>query len=100
MVILLTMSETRTLVETKAHLSDLVARVNAHHERVTVTVHGQPRAVLIAPDDLESLEETIAILADSAGLGSILASEAELSDGLGESESQLVQAMTTRRTDR
>lgn len=32
------------------------------HERVTVTVHGRPSAVLIAPEDLEALEETLAIM--------------------------------------
>jgi prevent-host-death family protein len=34
-------------------------RVHDHHERVTVTVHGRPAAVLIAPEDLEALEETL-----------------------------------------
>jgi antitoxin YefM len=29
-----------------------------HHERVTVTVHGRPSAILIAPEDSEALEET------------------------------------------
>ena len=60
MVILATMSETRSLVDVKAHLSELVARVGSQHERVTVTVHGRPAAVLVAVDDLEALEETIA----------------------------------------
>ncbi len=53
-----------SLAEVKSHLSELVGRVNSQHERVTVTVHGKPSAVLIAPEDLESLEETIAILSD------------------------------------
>ncbi len=38
--------------------------MNAQHERVTVTVHGKPSVVLVATEDLESLEETIAILSD------------------------------------
>ena len=52
------------LADAKAHLSEVVSRVSKHHERVTVTVHGQPSAVLVAPDDLAMLEETIAVLAD------------------------------------
>ncbi|MCA1703453.1 MAG: type II toxin-antitoxin system Phd/YefM family antitoxin [Actinobacteria bacterium] len=59
LVILLTMA-TVPLAEVKAHLSELVGRVHDHHERVTVTVHGRPSAVLIAVEDLESLEETLA----------------------------------------
>jgi prevent-host-death family protein len=58
LVILMTMSEVSSLAETKAHLSELVARVGDQHERITVTVHGRPAAVLLAVDDLESLEET------------------------------------------
>ena len=54
------MSEVSSLGEAKAHLSELVARVGGQHDRVTVTVHGRPVAVLVAVDDLESLEETIA----------------------------------------
>src|SRR6266571_2706780 len=36
------------LGEVKSHLSELVGRVHDHHERVTVTVHGRPSAVLVA----------------------------------------------------
>jgi prevent-host-death family protein len=50
---------------TKAHLSELFARVYGQHERVTVTVHGRPSAVLLSVEDLESLEATIAILCDT-----------------------------------
>ena len=36
-----------------------------HHERVIVTKNGTPAAVLISPEDLEALEETLAVLGDS-----------------------------------
>ena len=85
------------LAGVKAHLSELVGRVHAQHERVTITVHGQPSAVLIATDDLESLEETIAILADSATMRRLAASDEELTRDEGESEAQLVQAVAQRR---
>jgi antitoxin YefM len=48
------------LGEVKSHLSELVSRVHEHHERVSVTVHGRPSAVLVAVDDLDQLEEILA----------------------------------------
>lgn len=99
MVILMTMT-VLSLAEVKSHLSELVGRVHSQHERVTVTVHGKPSAVLIATEDLESLEETIAILSDSEALSRLASSEAELVRGQGESEEQLAQAMNERRRQR
>ncbi len=86
-----------TLADVKAHLSELVGRVSGHHERVTVTVHGKPSAVLLAPEDLESLEETIAILADTETMRRLAASESELVRGEGESEADLAAAMARQR---
>jgi len=45
--------------------SEFIDRVQKHHERVVVTRNGTPAAVLISPEDLESLEETLAVLGDS-----------------------------------
>ena len=97
MVILMTMTETFSLADAKAHLSELVSRVDRQHERVTVTVHGRPSAVLLSPDDLEALEETIAILSDAEAVRQLAASDAELARGEGESEQDLVNAMRRRR---
>lgn len=85
------------LAHVKAHLSELVGRVNTQHERVSVTVHGKPSAVLIATEDLESLEESIAILSDPETMARLAASDAELARGEGESETELAQAMAERR---
>ncbi|MXW89460.1 MAG: type II toxin-antitoxin system Phd/YefM family antitoxin [Acidimicrobiaceae bacterium] len=41
-----------------------VERVNAHRERVVITRNGSTAAVMMSPDDLESLEETLAVLND------------------------------------
>lgn len=49
----------------KDRFSEYVDRVEREHERVLVTRNGRPAAVLISPEDLESLEETLAVLADS-----------------------------------
>lgn len=96
MVILMTMSETLSLAEVKAHLSELVGRVDRQHDRVTVTVHGRPSAVLLSPDDLESMEETIAILSDDDAVRQLFASDSELARGEGESEEDLADAMRRR----
>jgi antitoxin YefM len=91
------MSETIPLGEAKAHLSELVSRVGGQHERVTITVHGRPSAVLVAVADLESLEETVALLADANALRALAESDAELARGEGEDEASLAAAMRARR---
>jgi antitoxin YefM len=85
------------LAEVKSHLSELIGRVSREHERVTVTVHGRPSAVLLAVDDLEALEETIAVLSDQDTVRQLSASDAELGRGEGETEGQLAEAMKRRR---
>jgi prevent-host-death family protein len=85
------------LADVKAHLSEVVQRVNAQHERVTITVHGRPAAVLISVDDFESLEETIAVLSDPELVGQIRASQAERAAGLMETAEDLDAAMEARR---
>lgn len=85
------------LGEVKAHLSEIVSRVSSQHERVTVTVHGRPSAVLLSPDDLDALEETIAVLSDEELVRQLTASEADLAAGNVETEAQLADAMRRRR---
>lgn len=91
------MSEVRSLAEAKAHLSELVARAGTEHERITVTVHGRPTAVLLAVDDLDALEETIAVLSDAAALRALSDADAELARGEGEDRASLAAAMQARR---
>jgi antitoxin YefM len=75
----------------------LVARVGEQHERITVTVHGRPAAVLLAVDDLESLEETIAVLSDATALHALGQADAELARREGENQDTLTAAMQARR---
>lgn len=72
---ILVMSETLPLSSVKAHLSELVDRVEDQHDRVVVTRNGRPAAVLVSHDDLESLEETLAIMSDPALMAQIRESE-------------------------
>jgi antitoxin YefM len=61
---ILVMSETMSLAAVKARFSELVDRVERQQDRVVVTRNGKPAAVLISADDLESLEETLAVMSD------------------------------------
>ena len=61
---ILVMPETLSLAAVKARLSELVDRVVGQHDRVTITRNGRPAAVLVSPEDLDELEETLAILSD------------------------------------
>jgi prevent-host-death family protein len=47
------------LTDAKARLNELVEEAVTTHERVTITRHGRPAAVLIAVEDLEAIEETL-----------------------------------------
>lgn len=58
------MAETMSLAAVKARFSELVDRVERQQDRVVVTRNGKPAAVLISPEDLESLEETLAVMSD------------------------------------
>jgi antitoxin YefM len=55
---------TESLRNVRDHFSEWVDRVERERERVVVTRNGRPAAVLISPEDLESMEETLAILSD------------------------------------
>lgn len=69
--------------EARDHLSELLGEVERTHERVNITRHGRPIAVLLSPDDLESLEETIEILSRPGALEAIREGEAEIASGQG-----------------
>jgi prevent-host-death family protein len=75
------MSDTQPLSYVKAHLSELTDRVEGQHERIVVTRKGRPAAVLVSPDDLESLEETLAVLSDPELMRQIREGEAAVEAG-------------------
>ncbi len=75
------MSETLPLATVKARFSEIVDRVAREHERVIVTRNGQPAAVLLSPDDLESLEETLAVISDRSLTAQIRESQKAIARG-------------------
>ncbi len=78
---IMVMSEALPLSWVKAHLSELVDRVEGQHDRVVVTRNGRPAAVLISHEDLEGLEETLAALTDPDLMKQIRDSEAAVAAG-------------------
>ncbi len=72
---------TLPLAEIKKRLSEIVDRVEEHHERVILTRNGRPAAVILSPDDLESLEETLDLLSEPGALEEIRRSQEEIDRG-------------------
>ena len=75
------MSETLPLAEVKAKLSEMVDRVEHTQDRITVTRNGRPAAVLISPDELASLEDTLDLLSDPDAMAQLRAAQAALEAG-------------------
>jgi antitoxin YefM len=73
--------ESLSLSHVKAHLSEITDRVEGQHDRVVVTRKGRPAAVLVSPDDLESLEETLAAMSDPGLMEKIRAGEDAVDSG-------------------
>jgi antitoxin YefM len=65
----------------KARFSEIVDRVSHQQDRVIVTRNGKPAVVLVSTDDLESLEETLAIMSDRSLVAQIHESEKARSRG-------------------
>lgn len=87
------------LADARNRLSELISDVETTHARVTVTKHGHAAAVLISPDDLASLEETLDILSTPGALDEIGEAEAQVARGETVSE-QTIRADLARRTRR
>jgi antitoxin YefM len=75
------MTETLPFSDAKAHLSDLADRVEREHERILVTRNGRPSFVLVSPDELSALEETLEILSDPELMQSLRQSRREAARG-------------------
>jgi prevent-host-death family protein len=69
---------TLPLAEIKKRLSEIVDGVESRHDRVVLTRNGRPAAVILSPDDLESLEETLEILSNPVAVREIRKAETEI----------------------
>jgi len=75
------MSDTVPFSDAKSHLSELADRVEHDHDRILVTRNGRPSFVLISPDDLDSLEETLDIVLDAELMESLARSREQAERG-------------------
>jgi antitoxin YefM len=69
------------LSEAKARLSEIADEVGRTHERVYITRNGREYVVLLAAADLESIEATLELLADTPAQERIAAGEADFAAG-------------------
>lgn len=77
------------LSEAKARLSEIADEVGRTHERVHITRNGREHVVLLAAADLESIEATLELLADTQSQQRIAAGEADFARGDVLDEQQL-----------
>jgi len=69
------------MAQARDHLAELVESVQKTHDRVTLTRHGQPAAVIIAAADLDSILETLDVLSTPGALEAIREGEADVAAG-------------------
>jgi antitoxin YefM len=75
------MATAEPLRSVRDHLSEVVDRVERQHERVIITRNGHDAAVVISPEDLAQLEETISVLSDPEALADIREADAAYDRG-------------------
>ena len=86
---IMVMDATLPLAEIKKRLSEIVDGIETRHDRVVLTRNGRPAAVLISPDDLEALEETLEMLSNPAAMRAITRAETEIDKGKALTADQL-----------
>ncbi|MHB1988296.1 MAG: type II toxin-antitoxin system Phd/YefM family antitoxin [Acidimicrobiales bacterium] len=72
---------TLPLSEVKARLSEIAEEVATTHERVQITKNGRDYVVLLAAEDLESIEATLELLSDREAQGRIDRAEEDIAEG-------------------
>ena len=69
------------MAQARDRLAEVVESVQKTHDRVTLTRHGQPAAVIIAVADLDSILETLDILSTPGALEAIREGQADVAAG-------------------
>ena len=72
---------TLPLSEVKTRLSEIAEDVARTHERVQITKNGRDYVVLIAAEDLESIEATLELLSDPDAQQRLSRSEQDIARG-------------------
>lgn len=82
--------------DARNRLSELIDEVERTHERVEITRHGHAVAVLIAPDDLAALEETLDVLSSPETMRQLAESREAIATGDVLDAGDLATLMTQR----
>ena len=69
------------ITKIREDLPNIVDRANRLLAKYTVTVNGEPKAVVMSYDEYESLQETLDILSDPNALKDIKKAEKEFDEG-------------------
>ncbi len=75
------MTNLMSISDVRAKLPGLVKHVNKHNDRVLISVGGQPKAVIMSMEDMESWEETMELMAIPGLLKSLKKSEEQFKKG-------------------
>ena len=86
------------LSEAKARLSEIADEVGRTHERVHITRNGREYVVLLAAEDLESIEATLELLSDPAAQERLRRSQDDVERGDLVDEDEVRAMVTNRRT--
>lgn len=70
-----------TLADAQAHLPEIAEDIDELHERVTIARDGRRHLVIMAADELESIEATLELLADPEAQERITEAEAAIAAG-------------------
>ncbi len=81
--ILSTMTDTISISDARENLPSIIDSISKTLTRCLLTVHGQPKAVLLSVEELESLEETAEILSIPGAKQSIKKGLKEAKRGIG-----------------
>ena len=89
---------TLPLSEVKARLSEIAEGVAVTHERVQITKNGRDYVVLMAAEDLESIEATLGLLSDPDAQSRVARAEGEIERGDVLDEAQVRALLAARRS--
>jgi antitoxin YefM len=89
---------TLPLSEVKARLSEIAEEVATTHERVQITKNGRDYVVLLAAEDLESIEATLELLSDPGAQSRVARAEEDIERGDILDEAQVRALLAARRS--
>jgi antitoxin YefM len=85
-----------SFTDARNRLSELIDEVERTHERVEITRHGHAVAIIVSPDDLAALEETLDVLTSREAMRQLAESRDAVEAGDVLDAEELAALMTKR----